>query len=164
MLDDPPGYRYNNSRSPGVRDSLSVFPTFQKMAPGSKERYVMPPFYTPGDGRVDRQGTSLLYRAGEKTRASAPWGPDKNTPAHPVCFYLLMYRLTVYSTRLRCLPQLSDRSRTGQARGSGTAGSLFPAYWRTGSGQAPSTGPQCLKCFPPQWFRPAFSGFHCRLP
>lgn len=37
----------------------------------------MPPFYTPGDGRVVRQGTSLLYIAGEKTRASAPWGHIK---------------------------------------------------------------------------------------
>ena len=65
---------YNNDRHPGVRDSLSVFPTFHKMEPGSKERYAMPPSCTPGDGRFDRQGTSLLYRAGEKTRASAPWG------------------------------------------------------------------------------------------
>ena len=32
---------------------------------------------TPGDGRVTRQGTSLLYIAGEKTKASAPWG-NKN--------------------------------------------------------------------------------------
>ena len=34
---------------------------------------------TPGDGRVTRQGTSLLYIAGEKTKASAPWGTDKIT-------------------------------------------------------------------------------------
>ena len=33
---------------------------------------------TPGDGRVTRQGTSLLYIAGEKTKASAPWGNKKN--------------------------------------------------------------------------------------
>ena len=32
---------------------------------------------TPGDGRVTRQGTSLLYIAGEKTKASAPWGNRK---------------------------------------------------------------------------------------
>ena len=34
---------------------------------------------TPGDGRVTRQGTSLLYIAGEKTKASAPWGTVKIT-------------------------------------------------------------------------------------
>ena len=73
-LDDLVGNRYNNDSPPGVRDSFSVFPTFRKMEPGSKERYATPPFYTPGDGRVVRQGTSLLYIAGEKTRASAPWG------------------------------------------------------------------------------------------
>ena len=56
------------------------------MEPGSKERYAMPPFYTPGDGRVVRQGTSLLYKAGEKTRASAPWGHKKN-PALPDFFH-----------------------------------------------------------------------------
>ena len=33
-----------------------------------------PRIYTPGDGRVSRQGTSLLYIAGEKTKASVPWG------------------------------------------------------------------------------------------
>ena len=80
-LDDLVGKRYNNDRSPGVRDSLSVFPTFQKMEPGSKERYVKPPVCDEsGDGRVVRQGTSLLNIAGEKTRTSAPWGHIK-TPA-----------------------------------------------------------------------------------
>ena len=33
-----------------------------------------PRIYTPGDGRFIRQGTSLLYIAGEKTKASVPWG------------------------------------------------------------------------------------------
>ena len=78
MLDDLVGNQYNNDRSPGVRDSFSVFPTFQKMEPGSKERYAMPPYFTPGDGRVVRQGTSLLNIAGEKTKASAPWGYATN--------------------------------------------------------------------------------------
>ena len=44
------------------------------MEPGSKERYAMPPYYTPGDGRVVRQGTSLLYIAGEKTRGIGSLG------------------------------------------------------------------------------------------
>ena len=38
----------------------------------------MPPSCTPGDGKSVRQGTSLLYRAGEKTKASAPRGLGKN--------------------------------------------------------------------------------------
>ena len=37
-----------------------------------------PRFLTPGDGRVVRQGTSLLYIAGEKTKASAPWGKENH--------------------------------------------------------------------------------------
>ena len=48
----------------------------------------MPPFYTPGDGRVVRQGTSLLYIAGEKTRASAPWGHQNHRLRRPVIFCL----------------------------------------------------------------------------
>ena len=40
-----------------------------------------PRFYTSGDGRDVRQGTSLLYIAGEKTRASAPWGSSKRKGA-----------------------------------------------------------------------------------
>ena len=46
----------------------------------------MPPFYTPGDGKFVRQGTSLLYIAGEKTKASAPWG-HKIIGLRPVIFY-----------------------------------------------------------------------------
>ncbi len=80
---------YNKSRHPGVRDSFSVFPTFHKMEPGSNGRYVMPPYYTPGDGKGVRQGTSLLYRAGEKTRASAPWG-SKNPSCKGRIFILLL--------------------------------------------------------------------------
>ena len=38
---------------------------------------------TPGDGRVTRQGTSLLYIAGEKTKASAPWGHIKSPAETP---------------------------------------------------------------------------------
>ena len=38
-----------------------------------------PRIYTPGDGRVSRQGTSLLYIAGEKTGASVPWGIKKRS-------------------------------------------------------------------------------------
>ena len=87
-LDDLVGNRYNNDSPPGVRDSFSVFPTFRKMEPGSKERYATPPFYTPGDGRVVRQGTSLLYIAGEKTRASAPWGHQNHRLRRPVIFCL----------------------------------------------------------------------------
>ncbi len=44
MLDETNGVLYNNGRHPGVRDSLSVFPTFHKMEPGSNGRYAMPPF------------------------------------------------------------------------------------------------------------------------
>ena len=44
MLDETNGVLYNNDRHPGVRDSLSVFPTFHKMEPGSNGRYAMPPF------------------------------------------------------------------------------------------------------------------------
>ena len=47
----------------------------------------MPPFLTPGDGRVIRQGTSLLYRAGEKTRASAPWGSKNRLLEKAACFF-----------------------------------------------------------------------------
>ena len=41
---------------------------------------------TPGDGRVTRQGTSLLYIAGEKTKASAPWGTRKPVQAFVQAF------------------------------------------------------------------------------
>ena len=41
---------------------------------------------TPGDGRVTRQGTSLLYIAGEKTKASAPWGKENHRFSGDFCF------------------------------------------------------------------------------
>ena len=37
VLDVETHPEYNKSRYPGVRDSLSVFPTFHKMEPGSNE-------------------------------------------------------------------------------------------------------------------------------
>ena len=42
-------------------------------------RYTMPPSLTPGDGRYGRQGTSLLYIAGEKTKNIGSLG-IKNLP------------------------------------------------------------------------------------
>ena len=51
----------------------------------------MPPYYTPGDGRDIRQGTSLLYIAGEKTRASAPWDPKRHKKDEAARFILLVY-------------------------------------------------------------------------
>ena len=47
----------------------------------------MPPSCTPGDGKSIRQGTSLLYRAGEKTKASAPRGLGKNPSSNRKDFF-----------------------------------------------------------------------------
>ena len=59
---------------------------------------------TPGDGRGVRQGTSLLYRAGEKTRASVPWGSKKQPP---VCGRLFHVRNEEYSGQtLRCFSMI----------------------------------------------------------
>ena len=68
---------------------------------------------TPGDGRVTRQGTSLLYIAGEKTKASAPWGTRKTCtkPVQAFSFSIrnetLTYGLTdCYSLRERHSPEV----------------------------------------------------------
>ena len=57
----------------GFATVLRFSPHFEKWSPGLQYRYVKPPSLTPGDGRCDRQGTSLLHIAGEKTGTSAPW-------------------------------------------------------------------------------------------
>ena len=45
----------------GVQTALLLFPTFQKMEPGSIVRLCHAPVIaTPGDGRCRRQGTYLL--------------------------------------------------------------------------------------------------------
>ena len=54
----------------------------------------MPPYFTPGDGRFVRQGTSLLYIAGEKTKASAPWGYTTN---HVGGFFCWAFRFALGS-------------------------------------------------------------------
>ena len=46
-------------------DSTLFFPTFHKMDPESGCRCHAPVIATPGDGRTNRQGTSLLNKAGE---------------------------------------------------------------------------------------------------
>ena len=60
---------------------------------------------TPGDGRFSRQGTSLLYIAGEKTRASAPWGYQNAHATGMSVLNLFMYEV-------RSVPQ-GDGIRNG---------------------------------------------------
>ena len=58
----------------GFATAFRFSPHFKKWSPGPKDDMSSPRIYTPGDGRFNRQGTSLLYIAGEKTEASAPRG------------------------------------------------------------------------------------------
>ena len=57
-----------------------------------------PRIYTPGDGRFNRQGTSLLYIAGEKTKASVPWG-IKNACTIPYRRFLISGRIILAGGR-----------------------------------------------------------------
>ena len=82
-------------------DSVSIFPTFHKMEPGSKSCNVMPPFFgMPGDGRDKRQGTYLLNRAGEKTMRIGILGHSprtkKKTEGQPSVFCVGSFSLAVW--------------------------------------------------------------------